>query len=128
MPSNKNDFVTVSSFTKEIQKLLEDYGDEVESIVEEEVVEVSKDTVKKLRKDSPKDTGKYSKGWRLKKKKGRLGIETIIYNATHYWLVHVLENGYYSRKRKERVNGQEHVKPAEKWAESELLKRLKEKL
>lgn len=128
MASNKTEFVTVSEFTKEIQKLLDEYGDEVESVVEEEVVEVSKDTVKKLKKESPKDTGNYAKGWRLKKKKTRLGIETIIYNATHYWLVHVLEHGYYSRKTDTRVEGKEHVKPAEKWAEKELLKRLKEKL
>lgn len=119
--------IDLSSFSDEIQKILAEYGEDVQRIADEEVVEVSKDAVKKLKKESPKNTGDYAKGWKMKKKEGRLGIETTIYNATHYWLVHILENGH-AKVKGGSVPAQPHVGPVQKWAESELLKRLKEKL
>ena len=128
MATAKKDYVTVSDFSYEIQNILSQYGDEVQAIVDEEIVDVSKETVKKLKVESPKNTGKYRKGWKMKKQTSRFGIQTIVYNATHYWLVHILEHGYFSHKTHTRVNGQPHVGPAQKWAEKELLKRLKDKL
>lgn len=119
--------IDISSFADEVQKMLAKYGEDVQRIADEEVVEVSKDAVKKLKKESPKNTGDYSKGWKMKKKEGRLGIETTIYNATHGWLVHLLENGH-AKAKGGRVPAQPHVGPVQRWAESELLKRLKEKL
>lgn len=121
------DTIELSSFSDEIKKILTQYGEDVQRIADKEVEEVSKEVVKKLKNESPKNTGGYSKGWKMKKKEGRLGIETTIYNSTHGWLVHLLENGH-AKVKGGSVPGQPHVKPAQKWAEFELLKRLKAKL
>lgn len=122
------DTVTLSNFSKEIKDVLKEYGESAQRIVDEEVENVSKDAVKKLKKESPKESGEYRKGWKMRKKETRFGLETTVYNSTHGWLVHLLEDGHLKRNGTERTNAQPHVGPAQKWAEKELLKRIKEKL
>ena len=122
------DTVSISSFSDEIQKMLAKYGEEVQQIANEEVIEVSKEAVKLIKQKSPKDQGDYAKGWKMKKKEGRLGIETTIYNSTHGWLVHLLENGHLKRNGTDRTKEKPHVKPVQDWVGRELIKRIKDKL
>lgn len=119
--------IELSSFSSEIQKILKEYGEDVQKIADEEVVEVSKEAVKKLKKESPKDSGEYAKGWKMKKEETRFGVETTAYNSTHGWLVHLLEHGH-AKKNGGRTEAKPHVGPVQNWAEKEILKRLKEKL
>lgn len=121
------DEIKIDSFSEEMQKILEDYGEDVQTIVNEEVVKIAKEAVTRVKKASPKDTGDYAKGWKMKKKEGRLGVETTVYNSTHGWLVHLLEHGH-PIKGGGRAKAKPHVKPVEEWAEKELLDRVKEKL
>mgnify|MGYP003319927550 CR=1 FL=1 len=52
--------------------------------------------VKDLKKNSPKKSGKYSKSWKKKIEKSRIGSNCVIYNEKYY-LTHLLENGHANR-------------------------------
>jgi hypothetical protein len=121
------DIIELSSFSTEMQKILDEYGEDVQIIADEEVVTVTKEAVKKLKTESPKNKGDYSKGWKMKKKDTRFGVETTIYNSTHGWLAHLLEHGH-AKVNGGRTEAKPHVGPVQDWAEKEILKRLKEKL
>lgn len=126
-----DDIIQISSFSKEIQKILEEYGEDVQRVADEEVVEISKEAVKKLKATSPKrdkNSSGYAKGWKMKKKDTRFGIETTVYNSTHGWLVHLLENGTLNRDGTKRTEAQPHVKPVQDWIDKELIQRIKAKL
>lgn len=122
-----SDIIELSSFSTEMQKILDEYKEEVQIIVDEEVVAESKEAVKKVKTESPKNKGEYSKGWKMKKKDTRFGVETTIYNSTHGWLVHLLEHGH-AKVNGGRTKAEPHVGPVQDWIEKEILKRLKEKL
>lgn len=77
-----------------IDKILTEYFDGVETESTRLVAEVATETTAKLQGTSPKDTGKYAKGWRVKQgKKAKARNEVEIYN-TRYQLTHLLEHGH----------------------------------
>lgn len=77
-----------------IDKILTEYFDGVETESTRLVAEVAAETTAKLQGTSPKDTGKYAKGWRVKQgKKAKARNEVEIYN-TRYQLTHLLEHGH----------------------------------
>ena len=119
--------IKVDAISKEMQELFKEYGEEVNDILDEEILKVAKETVNKLKKTSPKDDGDYAKGWKQKTTKKNLGIFATVYNSTHGWLVHLLEHGH-AKRGGGRTKAQPHVKPAEEWAEKEVIKRVKERL
>ena len=121
------DEVTFESLGKEVEKLFKEYGDQVNEILEEEIKSVSKETANRLKKTSPKNSGDYAKGWKAKFEKTRLGPAAVIFNSTHAWLVHLLEHGH-AKRSGGRTKAEPHVKPAEDWAEKELVKKVKERL
>ena len=121
------DEIKVDSISKEMQQLFKEYGEEVNKVLDEEITKVSKETVSRLKKTSPKQSGDYAKGWKQKTTKKNLGIFATVYNSTHGWLVHLLEHGH-AKLNGGRTKAEPHVKPAENWAEKELVKRVKEKL
>lgn len=111
-----------------IMKYLEDYNGEVVKATEKVVVEVAKDSVKKLKADSPKDSGKYAKGWTYKLDKGRLKTGAVIYGKKGtYNLAHLLEYGHVLKlggRTQGNVKAIEHIKPVEEWAIKEFETRL----
>lgn len=77
-----------------VDKILTEYFDGVETEATRLVAEVATETTAKLQVTSPKDTGKYAKGWRVKQgKKAKARNEVEIYN-TRYQLTHLLEHGH----------------------------------
>ena len=94
--------------SNEIAKTLREYTTEIEQGLEEAKKEISKEAVKKLRVASPKKTGSYAKGWRVKK----VGSSYTIHNKTDYQLTHLLEKGH-AKRGGGRVAGQPHIKPVE---------------
>ena len=95
--------VTIDTFAAEIEKILEQYGDEINNRMDDVVNDLGKKAVKQLRATSPVDegapkSGAYAKGWRLEKSgKSRLTHEAIVYNR-YAGLVHVLEHGHALRQ------------------------------
>lgn len=105
----------------EIAKVLRQYTNEVTEGLEKAKEEVAKETVQELRKTSPKLTGDYGKGWRVKK----VGTAQVVHNATNYQITHLLENGH-AKRGGGRVPGIPHIRPAEQKAIDEFTRRVEQ--
>ena len=112
-----------------LKDIIKEYSKEVQDVVNESIPDVAKDTVKELKRTSPKRPGggAYAASWTSQIEKGRLGDEAIIYNKKHYQLTHLLEKGH-AKVNGGRVNGIPHIKPAEDPAGENLGKIIEGKL
>lgn len=101
--------IDIDQIANQIVRELQRY----ERLITEEV-EVAKETASKelvvdLKKEpTPKRTGSYRKGWRIKKK----GNVNIIHNKTNYQLTHLLEKEHKKRGSSEMVQPTIHIAPA----------------
>ena len=92
--------------------ILNEYSEDIQESITEEAQIVAKKGVAELKNKSPKRTGAYRKGWRVKTEKGKGYVSSIVHNATNYQLTHLLEkphalrNGRLSRP-------QVHIAPVE---------------
>lgn len=94
----------------EIAKVLQQYTEEVQEVLEEAADKITQETVKTLKVTSPKRTHKYRKAWTRKKTDNGY----IIHNK-RYYLTHLLEHGH-ARRGGGRVEGIKHIEPAEQQA------------
>lgn len=111
--------VRINQLQNEIMRQLNIYTNEVQAKVKLTQEELGKEAVQKLKKDSPKLTGSYRKGWRLKKEKDRV----IVHNATDYQLTHLLEKGHANRDGG-RTPPQVHIAPVEEKVVDEYIQRV----
>lgn len=108
------------SVAVQLKEILDDYSREVKSVCKDSITATAKESVQKLRNTSPKKTGSYAKGWRVKKDGD---MTQTVHNATDYQLTHLLENGHIIRNKKGtygRTSGRKHIAPVEEWASEEL--------
>lgn len=100
-----------------IQQMLHEIPQKCDNAIDRAIDKVSKDAVKELKASSPvKDgganSGRYAKGWAVKKVKG----SAVIYNKTDPGLTHLLENGHDVISHGKKVghySGEKHIKPVE---------------
>lgn len=111
--------VTVDNLASEVQKILDEYGEEVAQNLDEITRRVGQKGAQALRNDSkaafPKGTGKYAKGWTYQVEKSRLKTSVIIYNRTP-GLPHLLEHGHAvvaGGRVAGRYDGKKHIEPVE---------------
>lgn len=119
------------SVALQMQDILDDYSKDVKEATNDAIEKTSKESVRKLKDTSPKKSGEYAKGWKLKKERGRDGIATVTVHNKIYQLTHLLENGHVVRNAKGtygRTSGVKHIAPVEEWAESELQQEIERKL
>ncbi|WP_242144935.1 MULTISPECIES: HK97 gp10 family phage protein [unclassified Bacillus cereus group] len=109
----------MNDFASELARELQRYANTVEEDLIESQEDLADEAINKLRQDSPKDTGKYSKGWRKKKD----GKSIILYNALKPQLTHVLEKGH-AKANGGRVPAKVHIRPVEEYVINELPKRI----
>lgn len=108
--------------SKAVSKILEEYGEEATKSLQLIVPAVGKDAASKLRKESPRKTGRYKKGWTSTSAITHTGATATVYGRSGtYQLAHLLENGH-AKRGGGRVPPVVHIKPVEEWAESELEK------
>lgn len=109
-----------------INQILAKYTDDVDKALDDAIKSTADEAVVKLKETSPKNRGKYRRGWKVKKVKG----EYTVYN-TQYQLTHLLENGHdvvaWGRKVT-RAKAQPHIKPVADWAQEEVVKRVEDGL
>lgn len=111
------------SVSAQVAEILEEYSERVKDVTNNAIDKTAKESSSKLKNTSPKRTGKYARGWRVTKKRGSGGIETVTVHNRHYQLTHLLENGHIVRNKKGtygRTSGIPHIAPVEEWAQSEL--------
>lgn len=116
------------SVADQLAEILDGYDKEVREAVEKDIETVAKDTAKKLKQTSPKESGEYAKNWAVRN--DRKSKTTIVYNkAPTYRLTHLLENGHVVRNQYGtwgRVEGEKHIAPAEQEAVQDLVRKVEE--
>ena len=121
-----------SSITVQMDKILDSYSREVQEATNKAIDSVAKEAASKLRDTSPRKTGDYAKGWKVKKERGKDGLHTVtVHNKTNYQLTHLLENGHVVRNKKGtygRTRPIKHIAPVEEWAVDELPREIEERL
>ncbi|TQR48523.1 HK97 gp10 family phage protein [Bacillus cereus] len=109
----------IDNLAREITRELQRYENIVEEDLEIAKEEVATNLVDELKQKSPKNTGKYRKGWRKKKD----GNAIIVHNALKPQLTHLLEKGH-AKANGGRVPAKVHIAPAEEKAVNEFLERI----
>lgn len=111
-----------------INAALADFKDVVDEDVQKAVKSVSraaKDRTANAAKQQFGGTGEYAGNWKVKYKATQNGADATVYNAKTYRLTHLLEHGH-AKVNGGRVEGREHIGPAEQWAVNEFEKAIKE--
>lgn len=111
-------------FATEIKRLLDEYGDEVMDVLEEEAQKVAKKAAKKLQETSPKQSGTYAKGWTSKYDK--TAKTAIVYNAKKPGVAHLLEHGFQGRSGVHPAIV--HIAPVEEAANDEFVEAVERRL
>ena len=115
------------AFAKEMQKILQAYGTEFEDGVKDDVRAVTKESLKILRQNAPKRSGKYRKSFRSAVTKETASSIEITVHSTIPGLPHLLENPHKTRNGK-RTKAQPHWEPAQEAANKMLEKRVEARL
>lgn len=113
---------------EELGRILDEYMDDVEETASKVINQVAREAAQKLKDTSPKKTGKYASGWKVKKGKK---LDAVVYNATRPGLTHLLEESHPIRNQYGtwgRSTAQPHIAPVREWAEEEVVKRIEEAL
>lgn len=122
--------IKVSQLADEIVAQLKNYRYDLVEEIKSDVDRVAKNAVTQLRWESPKRTGKYSKGWRRKKVKERpTEIRFVLYNSKKPSLAHLLEYGRPGKggTAKGAMAPQPHIRFIAEDAEKTLLQIAKER-
>lgn len=90
--------VSIDELSDKIVETVREFTDEVSARIPGIVEANAKGAMYDLRSNSPRSTGDYGKGWKLKKTYSREGfVGYLIHNATDYQLTHLLELGHANR-------------------------------
>ena len=121
--------INSESFAAEIQKILEDYGDEAAQALTESVEETAKESQKQIRKFNQGRTTweEYPKGWAIEVAKERLETSATVYNKSKPGLTHLLEFGHALRNGG-RSSAFPHIADVNDFAQKDVLERLERKL
>lgn len=120
------DSIEIENLASALAAAMAEYSEKMTEQVMKAIDEESKESVKKLKSDSPKLTGSYSKGWRSKRTySGRYSNTNTIYNKTDYQLTHLLEYGH-AKRSGGRVEGIAHIKPVESQAVENIMRKVEE--
>lgn len=108
----------------EIAYELENFSNEVDEIVSEEIETVGKEMAKELKEVSPKRTGGYAKGWLIKRESKH---KIIVQNKKKPYLTHLLEHGH-AKRNGGRVRAIPHIKPTEIKYQEKLAENIKRRI
>ena len=111
----------------DINKILNSYAKEISRDIVTDAEIVAKEGVSELRNTSPKRTGKYRKGWRVKTNRLNNGGSSTIYNATAPQLTHLLEHPHLKRHGG-MTTPKVHIKPVEEECIKEYEKRVEKSI
>ena len=116
-----------ASFASEISEILSQYDEDVREVVDQSITEVAKDAQKTLRQSGDfGGTGKYKKSWATKIEKKRIYTAATVYNKKP-GLTHLLEFGHV-KQNGGRTRAFPHIAPVNDKVESEVIKKIEEKL
>lgn len=111
--------ITPDRLGEEIDKILTQYGEEVEAnidIIRKKVAQKGAAAIRNEAKDKFGGTGKYAKGWTVTEESKPHYKTAIIYNKSVPGLTHLLEFGHaliIGGRNVGKVEGREHIGPVE---------------
>lgn len=114
------------SLEQQLSDVLVLYSQEVTEQIKQDTETVAKETRQRIKESGnfKNRTGKYRRGWKVKKAfESANEVRFRVYN-TRYQLTHLLEKGH-AKKDGGRVRAYVHIRPAELWAQKEFVKRVK---
>lgn len=104
---------SIQGLSAAIQRQLEAYQEGVVDDLKDEIKAASKECLNAIKEKSPKDSGEYARGWKIKNiRETPTQLSAVIYNAKHGSLTHLLEHGH-AKVGGGRVEGHPHIAPAE---------------
>ena len=110
--------VTADTLAAEVEKLLNEYKEDVEIEVSDICEAAGKKGAQALKNDSLAkfkrhgDGKRYGSGWTVTVERDRMKTTATIHNKTHYQLAHLLENGH-AKRGGGRVPAYPHIAPVE---------------
>ena len=116
-----------------VNELIQEYGEEVYSVVSESINEVMDKAVDDLHaanRFAPDGhpSGAYAKSWeKIIEPASRLTTKVIVRNKEHYRLTHLLEKGH-AKQNGGRVKAYPHIAPVNDEAQRNVFKLIEEKL
>lgn len=116
----------VDGLADAVMEGLRKYAGAVSTDIKEAAKKTAQECAKELKATSPRKTGSYAKGWKVKKAfENSASARYTVYNATDYQLTHLLEKGH-AKRNGGRVAPVVHISPAEEEAIEAMEQRAKE--
>lgn len=112
------DAIKIEDFAEYLTDLCTKEAMNAEETLDEIVTKRAAEIKKKLNSRSPKDTGGYGKGWRVKTAMRNHEKVKIIYNAAKPWLTYILEYGNAHQ------GAQPHIRPVLEEEMDEIIEEL----
>lgn len=112
----------MSNSILDLTDILNEYSEEIQEAITEEAERIAKNGSNRLKQTSPKNKGKYAKGWKVKTKKGKGYVSSTIHNSTNWQLTHLLEKPHVIRNKSGTYGiskPQVHIEPIEQECISE---------
>lgn len=107
-----------------ISDILNDYSSDLREAVNETTEQTANELKKAIAADSPVDSGKQKKSWRVAKEKVA-GLDLVaVVHSTDYRKVHLLENGHVTRNGTSRTKAIGYVSKNEEAVVSKYPERL----
>lgn len=118
--------INVEGLADAVMAGLREYAGAVASDIKEAAKKTAQECAKDLKTTSPRKTGSYAKGWKVKEAfKNATSARYTVHNATDYQLTHLLEKGH-AKRNGGRVAAIPHIAPAEQRAIEAMEQRAKE--
>ena len=106
----------IDNLAKEIMDGLKEYADLATDDVKKAVRKAGNSVRRDISESAPKDIGKYSKSWTVKKtKETSNSLEVTVHSKNRYQLAHLLEHGH-AKRGGGRVAAKPHIAKAEESA------------
>ncbi len=120
--------ISISQLSAAVMEAVREYADTATEEVKQAVTETG-DTVRdEIRRNAPKDTGRYARSWTVKKtKETSQSLTVTVHSKDHYQLAHLLEFGH-AKRGGGRVAAQPHIAQAEEHGIEQLEEKLRKAL